>query len=60
MGIEEMYSPRYWLNRAEEFRAKAESCEHAQVAHSLRKVAKNYDELARQAELIRTLRDAAE
>lgn len=45
MGIERMHPPRYWPGRAEEFRAKADNCEHEQVKQSLRKVATTYDEL---------------
>ncbi|MGX4771139.1 hypothetical protein ACWAUC_15260 [Bradyrhizobium guangdongense] len=60
MGIEKMYPPRYWRDRAEEFRAKADNCEHHDVKQSLRNVAKTYDELAQRAERIRTLKDAAE
>ena len=46
--------------RAEEFRTKADNCEHSEAKESLRKVAKTYDELARGAEKIRTVQDAAE
>lgn len=60
MGIERMHPPRYWQMRAEEFRAKADNCEYAETRESLRKVAKTYDDLARRAELIRTVQDAAE
>ncbi|UPK30924.1 hypothetical protein [Bradyrhizobium sp. 195] len=60
MGIERMHPPKYWRMRAEEFRAKADNCEFAQTSESLRKVAKTYDELARRAEQIRTVQDAAE
>jgi hypothetical protein len=59
-SVERFHSPKYFRNRAEEFRAKADNCEHDQVRKSLRKVAKNYDELAKRAELIRTVQDAAE
>ena len=60
MGIERMHSPRYWEMRAEEFRTKADNAEHRQTRDALRKVANNYDELARRAERIRTVQDAAE
>ncbi|MCK1723326.1 hypothetical protein [Bradyrhizobium sp. 141] len=60
MGIERMHPPKYWRLRAEEFRTKADNCEHHQTKESLRKVAKTYDELARRAEHIRTVQDAAE
>ena len=60
MGIELTHSPKYWRTRAEEFRAKADNCEHSAAKESLRKVAKTYDELARRAEKIRTVQDAAE
>lgn len=60
MGIERMHSPHYWEMRAEEFRAKADNCEHPETRRSLRNVAKTYEELARRAEQVRTLRDVAE
>jgi hypothetical protein len=60
MGIERMHSPKYFRDRAEEFRAKAENSEHQQTKQTLRNVAKTYDELAQRAELIRTVQDAAE
>ncbi|MCJ9733284.1 hypothetical protein [Bradyrhizobium sp. PRIMUS42] len=60
MGIERMHPPKYWRMRAEEFRTKADNCEHQHPKESLRKVAKTYDELARRAEKIRTVQDAAE
>jgi thymidylate kinase len=57
MGIERMHTPKYWEMRAEEFRAKADNAEHRQVKDSLRKVAQNYDELAKRARQIRTVQD---
>lgn len=60
MGIERMHSPKYWRNRAEEFRAKADNCEYPETRDALRTVAKNYEELARSAEQIRTVQQAAE
>ena len=60
MGIERTHPPKYWRMRAEEFRAKADNCEHQQPKESLRKAAKTYDELARRAEQIRNVGDAAE
>ncbi|UPK25205.1 hypothetical protein [Bradyrhizobium sp. 195] len=60
MGIERMHPPKYWRMRAEEFRTKADNCEHHQAKESLREVAKTYDELARRAGQIRTVQDAAE
>ncbi|MDA9427119.1 hypothetical protein [Bradyrhizobium sp. CCBAU 53380] len=59
MGIEGMHSPRYWQMRAEEFRTKADNAEHRQTKDTLRKVADNYDELARRAERIRTVQELA-
>lgn len=59
MGIELQHPPKYWRMRAEEFRAKADSCEHAQARESLRKVAKAYDQLARSAEQIQTVQQYA-
>ncbi|WP_172783833.1 MULTISPECIES: hypothetical protein [Bradyrhizobium] len=57
MGNEKMHPPKYWEMRAEEFRAKADNCEHKQVKESLRKIANTYDDLARRAKLIRTIQD---
>jgi len=59
MGIAKLYPPKHWETRAEEFRAKADNCEHKQVKESLHKIAKAYDDLARRAKLIRTVQDAA-
>jgi hypothetical protein len=47
MGIERMHPPRYWEMRAEEFLAKADNAEHRQTKDALRRVAENYDDLAR-------------
>lgn len=60
MGIERVYPPKHWRDRADEFRARADNCEHEQVRRSLRKVATSYDELAERAVRIRTVQDAAE
>ena len=60
MGIERTYSPKYFRGRADEFRAKAENAERRATKEALQKVAKNYDQLARPAEQIRTVQDAAE
>lgn len=60
MGIERMHPPHYWQMRAEEFRTKADNCEHPEARRSLRNVAKTYEELARRAEQIRTVQEAAE
>lgn len=60
MAIERMHPPRYWRMRAEEFRTKADSCEHREAKESLRRVAEAYDQLARLAEQVRTVQDAAE
>ncbi|MBB4256026.1 MULTISPECIES: hypothetical protein [unclassified Bradyrhizobium] len=60
MGIERMHPPSYWQMRAEEFRTKADNCEHPETRKSLRNAAKTYEELARRAEQIRTVQDAAE
>ncbi|MCP3395379.1 hypothetical protein NLM27_42420 [Bradyrhizobium sp. CCGB12] len=54
MGIERTFTPRYFRNKAEEFRTKADNCEHSESKQSLRNVAKSYDELARRAEQVRT------
>jgi hypothetical protein len=55
MGVEKMHPPRYWQMRAEEFRTKADNCENPATRDVLRKVAVNYDELARRAQRIRTV-----
>ncbi|WP_027566620.1 hypothetical protein [Bradyrhizobium sp. URHA0013] len=55
MGAERMHPPRYWRMRAEEFRTKADNCEYPETRDVLRKVAENYDELARRAARITTL-----
>ena len=55
MGAERMHPPRYWRMRAEEFRTKADNCEYPETRDVLRKVAQNYDELARRAARICTL-----
>jgi hypothetical protein len=60
MPIERMHTPKYWRTRAEEFRAKADSCAQRQTKEALRKVADSYEQLARCAERIRTVEDAAE
>lgn len=51
-GIAHMHSPKYWRMRAEEFRSKADNCEIEESKQSLRNVANNYEELARQAEAL--------
>lgn len=58
MGIERMHSPKYWRDRAEEFRAKANNCAYSETREALRSVAKNYDDLARSAEEIRRAAEA--
>jgi hypothetical protein len=60
MGIELTHSPKYWRMRAEEFRAKADNCEHKEARESLRKAAMAYDQLARSAEQVRTVQDYAD
>lgn len=60
MSAERMHPPKYWRMRAEEFRTKADNCEFSETREALQKVAKNYDDLARRAEQIRTIQDAAE
>jgi hypothetical protein len=57
MGVERMHPPKYWRMRAEEFRTKADDAVHAQTRETLRKVAREYDDLARRSERIRTLED---
>ncbi|WP_439399240.1 hypothetical protein ACRQ5Q_17795 [Bradyrhizobium sp. PMVTL-01] len=47
MGIERKYSPKYFRDRAAEFRAKADNCEHEQTRQTLSKAAQAFDELAR-------------
>jgi len=60
MGIERMRSPKYWRMRAEEFRTKADNCQHPETIETLRKVAENYEELARRAEQIVTVAELDE
>ncbi|WGR73689.1 MULTISPECIES: hypothetical protein [unclassified Bradyrhizobium] len=60
MGYERLHPPKYWRMRAEEFRTKADHCEHSAVREWLRQVARNYEELAQRAENIRTANDLAE
>ncbi|EIG56174.1 hypothetical protein [Bradyrhizobium sp. WSM1253] len=52
MGAERMHSPKYWLRRAEEFHTKADNCQFPETKAALRQVAKNYEDLARQAQQI--------
>lgn len=52
MAIERLHSPKYWLMRAEEFRTKADNCQLPETKAALRQVAKNYEDLARQAKQI--------
>lgn len=58
MGIERMHPPKYWRDRAEEFRAKANNCAYPETRDALRSVANNYDDLARSAEQIRRTAEA--
>ncbi|WFU75024.1 hypothetical protein [Bradyrhizobium sp. CB2312] len=60
MGLERTHSPKYFRTRAEEFRTKADNAQHQQTKEALRRVAKTSDDLARRAEQIRTVEDAAE
>jgi hypothetical protein len=55
MGLERSFTPEYLRKRAEEFRAKADACEHGDSRNALLKAAKTYDDLARSAERIRTV-----
>ncbi|MET4289366.1 hypothetical protein ABIB06_000886 [Bradyrhizobium sp. LB8.2] len=50
MGIARMHSPKYWRDRAEELRAKANNCAYPETRDALRIVSKSYDGLARSAE----------
>lgn len=52
MGVERMHPPKYWLMRAEEFHTKADNCQYPGTRDSLRQVAKNFEALARQAQMI--------
>ncbi|MCK1344517.1 MULTISPECIES: hypothetical protein [unclassified Bradyrhizobium] len=58
MGIERMHSPKYWRDRAEELRAKANNCAYPETRDALRAAAKNYDDLARSAEETRRTAEA--
>lgn len=35
MGVERMHPPKYWRDRAEEFRAKADHCEYPEMRFAL-------------------------
>lgn len=52
MGAERMHPPKYWLMRAEEFHTKADNCQYPSTRDALRQAAKNFEELARQAQMI--------
>jgi len=52
MGVERMHPPKYWLMRAEEFHTKADNCQYPATRDSRRQAAKNFEELARQAQMI--------
>ncbi|MCK1537549.1 MULTISPECIES: hypothetical protein [unclassified Bradyrhizobium] len=58
MGIARMHSSKYWRERAEELRAKANNCAYPKTREALRTAAKNYDDLARSAEEIRRTAEA--
>jgi hypothetical protein len=60
MGVERMHSPKYWLMRAEEFHTKADNCQYPQTKDALRQVAKNYEDLARQAQHILYAEESSE
>jgi hypothetical protein len=55
MGFERNFSAGYFRKRAEEFRTKADNCEHEQSRNTLLNVAKTYDTLAHRAERIRAV-----
>ena len=59
MGFERMYPPKYFRDRADEFHAKANNCEHSETRKTLRNVARTYEDLAERAKRIRTIKDAA-
>lgn len=59
MGIERSHTPDYFRKRAEEFRAKADNCQIERAKDALLKAARQYDQLARRAETIRTVDDVA-
>jgi hypothetical protein len=50
------HTPDYWRKRAEQFRTKSENCESDQTREFLGKVAATFEDLARLAEQIRTLK----
>ena len=60
MGIERMRPPKYWHMRAEEFRTKADNCQYPETSETLRKVAENYEDLARRAEQVVTVAELDE
>jgi hypothetical protein len=49
MTIERTHSPKYWRNRAEEMRAKADNCGRGQTRDTLLRAAAAYDQLAKSA-----------
>ena len=57
MGLERSFTPEYFRRRAEEFRTKADNCEHAKSRDTFLRAARAYDALALQAEKIRTSED---
>ena len=56
MGIERAYGPDHFRKRAEEMRTKADNCEHLATRNTLLRAALAFDELARSAERISTVR----
>ena len=50
------HTPDYWRKRAEQSRTKSENCESDQTREFLAKLAMTYEDLARLAEQIRTLK----
>ena len=57
MGIERSFTPDHFRKRAEEFRTKADECQHRESRNTLLKAARTYDDLARNAAKIRTLKE---
>jgi len=60
MRLERYRNAKYWRKRAEQFRSKADNAENPRTKETLRNAGKRYDELAKLAEQLRTVQDAAE
>jgi hypothetical protein len=57
IGLERTFTPDHFRRRAEAFRTKADEFEHGDSRNALLKAARTYDDLARDAEKIPTLKE---